>query len=340
MNVLLVLHTDENQHLVLPDVAKELNVLGVRSRTLWDVEANLKHRLWTLGQTTAVVSFLGLKKFKPGWATLWQQEQLTKIGEYEILCRAGIPTPKTKPLYQDSEPDLSDFDEYVVVKPARGGCGAFARIMRRGKARWRPLEVDCIGSGVNDALIVQEYIHTGPWPTSYRVATVFGEPIYALRIMADRKRRPMEYVKERVDAHMFAGHSIVASSKGCTMDAHVPDDVIDFARRVHLAFPTIPLLGTDIVREENTGTLYALEVNANGWTFHLANKLKEEIQRDFGVDLYSQFGGPKAIARGILNRLSWNSEGVHAALRLVEGVAAQDRFEESDNEHTAHTASR
>ena len=339
MNVLLVLHTDENQHLVLPDVAKELRHLGVRSRVVWDVEPDLKHRLWTLGQPTAVVSFTLLRKFIPAWAMIWQQARLTKIGEYEVLSRAGIPTPKTKPLYRDSEPDLSDFDEYVVVKPARGGCGAFARIMRRGRARWRPLEVNRVNSGVNEALIAQEYIHTGPWPTSYRVATVFGEAIYALRITADRKRKPMEYAKGSVGAHMFAGHSIVASSKGCTMDAQVPDDVIEFAKAVHLAFPTIPLLGTDIVREESTGKLYVLEVNASGWTFHLANKIREEVERDFGVDLYSQFGGPKAVARGILNRLSWDSDEVYAAQRLVHEVATQDRFEERHDEYSARETS-
>ncbi len=302
MNVLLVLHTDENQHLILPEVAKELCRSGVRSRGVWDLEPRFKHRLWTLGRRTVVVSMTPIKNFTPQWATLWQQVKCDKIYEAFLLEQAGIPTPRQRALYRGVETDLSEFDDYVVVKPARGGCGAFVRVMRRAKARWRPIAVDIVKSGVNEALIAQDYIHTGPWPTSYRVGTVFGEPIYALRIVADRSRKPID--PEKGDwADAFAGSTIVASSKGCTMSTDVPEDVLQFARRVHRAFPTIPLLGTDILREHNTGKLYALEVNPTGSTLHFDNEKSARLKSEFGIDLYAQFGGAKAIARGIYRRL-------------------------------------
>ena len=307
MNILLVLHDDENQHLILPEVVKEFSKLGIRSRTVWDIEPKLKHRLWTLGRPTKVVSLVLLRRFMPDWAEIWQQIKYDKIQESSMFEQAGIPTPKFKPLYMDAEPDLSEFGEYVVVKPARGGCGAFVRVMRRNKVYWRPVAVNRVKSGINNALIVQEYIHTGPWPVSYRVGTIFGEPIYALHIKADRMREPFND-NVGLSPKFFEGKTVVASSKGCTMDGDVPEDVMEFARRIHWIFPTIPLLGIDIVREHHTGKLYALEVNSGGWTFHLANEKKERIQNEFGLDLLKQFGGAKAIARGIYNRLFWKNE--------------------------------
>ena len=184
--------------------------------------------------------------------------------------------------------------------------GALVRIMRRDKVRWRPLEVQSLGR-VSSALIVQQYVHTGPWPVSYRVGTVFAEPLYALRITADHTRQPIAY-DPACGTGAFDGRTIVASSRGCRMDTDVPDDVVALATRAHAVFPTIPLLGTDIVREEATGQLYVLEVNASGWTFHLANERSDRIKREFGIDLSAQFGGAAAMTRGIYRRLCASNE--------------------------------
>lgn len=87
------------------------------------------------------------------------------------------------------------------------------------------------------------------------------------------------------------------------MDTNLPKRIIEFAERIHRAFPTIPLLGSDIVEEVGTGILYALEVNAIGWTFHLTSPRRERIKREFGIDLCEQFGGAEAVARGLIRRL-------------------------------------
>jgi D-alanine-D-alanine ligase-like ATP-grasp enzyme len=87
----------------------------------------------------------------------------------------------------------------------------------------------------------------------------------------------------------------------------VPDDVIEFSRQVHRAFPDVPLLGTDIIREHTSGKLYALEVNSFGWCFHLTTSLYDDLLQNNDIDLRKQFGGAAAVARGIHRRLS---EGV------------------------------
>lgn len=307
INVLLVVHEYENQHKILPQVVHELHALGdkfgrrYRARLVHDYQPNLKHKLWALGRSTVVISLLPLRRFLPPWATLWTNALIDKVAEYQALEKGGIPIPKWVAVYEGDHPDLSAFDEVVVVKPARGGWGALVRVMRRDRVTWRPLKIERMNE-VSKAMIAQEYIHTGPWPISYRVGTVFGEPIYAWRHTGNKSTPPFEGTPKT--SKDFTGRSIVASAKGCTYDLDIPEDVIDFARRVHTAFPTIPLLGTDILREEATGKLYVSEVNATGDTFHLTSDAGLRIQREFGLDVTNQFGGAKAVARGIYRRLN------------------------------------
>lgn len=166
--------------------------------------------------------------------------------------------------------------------------------------RWQSNEIQKFG-WLSDVLIAQEYIHTGPWPTSYRIGTVFGEPVYAWRCVADRLRKPFDGTER--NSTFFEGRTIVSSSKGCTFDLEVPEDVLELARLTHEAFPTVPVLGTDIIRDFETGQLYVVEVNAMGDTFHLTSDTGRKIAREFNLDLLGQFGGACAIARGIYHRL-------------------------------------
>lgn len=318
MNLLLVTHGEEQQHQLLPDVVHAVRKLApdVRCRLVHDCAPRLKHRLWTLRRRTAVVSMRPVwswptPRFTPDWAVLWQQAPLDKVQEYAQLERAAIPVPRWTALGRHAAPSLSAFSPFVVVKPASGALGALVRIKRRDRVRWEPsvVRVNPLsrGEAISETLIVQEYIHTGPWPTSYRVGTVFGEPIYALRVLADRNRKPFE--ERPRDARAFSNRTIVASSRGSTFDGTVPEDVIQFARQVHAAFPAVPLLGTDIVRDCDTGQLYVLEVNAAGWTFHLTSVAHERFLRESGIDLRTQFGGATAVARGLVGRLAMESRG-------------------------------
>ena len=307
MNVLLVKHFVENMNELLPDVIAELKKIGSehRHQLVHDLKPGFKHKLWTLGKPTVVISFRPIKCFKPDWAEIWQQEWLTKAQEYEWLEAFGIPVPKWKLVTKDRMPDLSDFDEFVVVKPASGAFGAMVRVCKKSRITWQPLEIKK-NKTVSNAMIVQEFIYTGPWPSIYRVGTCFGEPYYTWRVTADRSREPFD--ESKIGSDFFAGKTIVSTSKGCTKDTNVPEEVLELARRTHRAFPTIPLLGTDMVRDYKTGKLYVLEVNASGGHFHLTSETFTNIKENFDIDLRKQFGGAKAVAQGIYRRLNENGK--------------------------------
>jgi hypothetical protein len=305
LNVLLISTSAHNLDRIMPDVAVALRRAHHRTRLVSDTQPALKHRLWSLGRATAAVGLHAVGLFKPSWATVWAQSSYDKAEECRILEAAGIRVPRWT-VMGDEPVDLTGFPPVVVVKPVLGLRGALVRVMRRERVRPRRLELTS-SSVEQRGMIIQEYVHTGPWPTSFRVATVFGEPVYALRMVADTARATISGDVNRPEA--FAGRTIVASSKGCRMSTDVPEDVIAFGRRVHEAFPDIPLLGSDIIRDAATGELYALEVNSQGWTLHLANDVYERLRRESGIDLRRQFGGVDAVARGILTRLRTLADG-------------------------------
>ena len=299
MNVLLVRTSESDQNAVLSEVVKELHEFGVRARLVWDVTPRLKHRLWTFGLPTYVIALKPIKRFMPSWAKILQQVKYDKIQEYQLLDQAGIPVPKWTAINQGDVRDLSEFGDYVVTKPAGGCRGAFVRIMRRDRVKWRYLNLEH-RRGKSTAIIIQEYIHTGSRAMSYRVTTCFGEPYYAWRTTAAYSRFSFE--EEFTGSHFFAGKTIVSTSKGCVMDPNVPLDVVHFGTQVHKAFPNIPLLSIDIIRDNRSGALYVLELNTAGLVMVATPQSMNRIKYDFGFDPCAQFGGARAVARGIYNR--------------------------------------
>jgi hypothetical protein len=69
---------------------------------------------------------------------------------------------------------------------------------------------------------------------------------------------------------------------------------------VAAAFPEIPSLGIDIIREEETRWLYCLEVNASGFTWHISSAYGLGLQRRHNVDLPGQFGALDVIADALI----------------------------------------
>ena len=63
------------------------------------------------------------------------------------------------------------------------------------------------------------------------------------------------------------------------------------ARLAAGAFPEIPLLGVDVIRDADTGRLFVLEVNSSGYVWHFSSKTGRSIQQEFDLCLESQFDG-------------------------------------------------
>ena len=211
---------------------------------------------------------------------------LSKSQEYIALRKAGIPVPKWTLLSEDNFPDLSGFDDYIVRKPDYGGRGAEVKIVRKSRIRWKSITTS--SAGECSSIVLQKFIYTGPRPVSFRVNTLFGRVLYSERYEA-RDNRPVWTGPEDLE---FGGRSIVASARSSKVALNYEEDIIRFGEQAHSAFPDIPLLGFDIVREVPSGKLFVLEANAVGyvWSFHTG------LDASFGFSAEEQFDGVRKAA--------------------------------------------
>lgn len=242
-----------------------------------------------------------LRFFRPRRGRVFTGLPLRKSEEYDALSRAGVPVPRWALLTQASMPDLAAFGPYIVMKPDFSGRGADVRIVRRSRVQWRAPTTD-LAKGCNGEQcdwIVQDFVYTGPYPVSYRVATLFGKPIWGLSIHADPTRRPLA---QRYDFDA-GGISIVSSGKGCSFSLMDDPEILALARQAHAAFPDVPLIGVDVLRDADTGRLCVLEVNAVGLTWHLTSPIGRKVQREFGFDLDSQFNARRTAAQVLIEQV-------------------------------------
>jgi len=242
---------------------------------------------------------------RPTQGVVFEGRSLRKSEEYAALERIGVNVPRWTLYTSTSAPDLGSFDRYVVVKPDVGGRGADVKIKRKGRVRWSAPTTDLAKHVTRDSCdwIVQEFVYTGVHPVSYRVASLFGEPLWSWRVQADSGRRPLRHRFDFAGAADGGGMSIVSSGKGCVFSPIHDPTLSGLARTAHQAFPDIPLIGVDILRDADTGRLYVIEVNAIGWTWHLSSPVGRNIQQQFGFDLDAAFQVRRRAARVLADQV-------------------------------------
>ncbi len=220
----------------------------------------------------------------------WQGNPMSKSEEMERLVAAGISIPPYELLTESEQTkDLSHLGEYVVTKPARGGRGANVLLQRASKVKWAPQETRIAGK--SRILVAQKFIWTGPFATSYRVTSLFGECLWSEQVQAGPNRTP------QIDKGKGVSGTIVSSSKDCVYKLNYDEEIIQFGLAAHRAFPKIPLLGVDVIRDANTGKLYVTEVNASGYVWHFTSPKGLQTQEQFGYRLESQFDGRRKAAQ-------------------------------------------
>jgi glutathione synthase/RimK-type ligase-like ATP-grasp enzyme len=247
---------------------------------------------------TLAVSFCRPRTFRPRLKAFHHGLPLRKSEEFAALQRCGIPVPRWALLREGERPDLTGFGDYVVTKPDRGARGADVKIRRASRLRWKAPETDQARNmeRATSDLVVQEFIYTGRWPVSYRVVSLFGKVLFALRLEADHRRRPLESSKD------FSGISIVSNTLESSYTLSGDEEIIEFGERAHAAFPEIPLLGIDIIRDCETGKLYVMEVNPDGWSWLFKSTAGRRLQEANGIDFDSQFQGIRKTALILIDR--------------------------------------
>lgn len=219
---------------------------------------------------------------------------LTKLQEYRLLLQAGLPTPRTALLREALDANAPDWSSAVVVKPNQGMRGTDVRLFRtRCLPDLKPQGND--PGGPSREWLVQEWIDTGPYPSSYRIMTVLGQVIYCIKSVATAK------VDSRIVAIPDRGIPIAANGQERSVSCVADSDVVELAGQVHQCLTHTPVMGIDIVRERDSGKLFVLELNSVGQTWHLSSDHGKEYQRKYGLDLYGQFNGLARIAQSLID---------------------------------------
>lgn len=221
----------------------------------------------------------------------------SKAEQAEWFASTGLPHPTTKLIEIDTELDEKSWGPFTVVKPNRLGQGRGIRLVRTSDVKWRAPDSWPKGDDRHGRqLIAQQFINTGQHSRSHRVFSVLGQPIYSIVSEASEKLElPDPSGKDAVDLDIAvqSGHRVIKMSHD--------DDVISLAKSVHQKFPHLPTLGIDIIREEETGRLFLLEMHPAGGTWHLSTPHGLKHQRDHGLDYYGQFNALDTIAKALID---------------------------------------
>jgi hypothetical protein len=215
---------------------------------------------------------------------LLKNRPILKPGQHKVFVDAGLPTPPTMRFFPGMKLDPILFGEYVVIKPINPTIASYGRgIQLFRRKRLETLTImdfprDHFIHSDRDGYIVQRFINTGPFLGVYRVLTLFGVPLYCF-LAKDKLPQPtLAGTDDEIERLRVTSNTGNYRVRSMCSDA----DVLELAVRVGKALPDIPLLGTDIIREEATGRPFVLECNPGGNTWHFSSRLTTAVRQQMG----------------------------------------------------------
>jgi hypothetical protein len=291
----------------ISDIDPSIETFVVSSISAGSVSRRLAARLPSL-----VVSTGRLLVFKPLRGKIYQGWPMPKLEELRRLASAGLPVPRTAVLTPDLKLDPSVWGEFVILKPtdiATSSHGRGIQLMRTARVRYiRPQDYPADHPGRLGPMVVQQFIDTGQAITTYRVLTLFGEPLYAQLNVADGARVDLAASDEVIENAPIALQTARAREGQLTTEP----EVLALARAAHAAVPEIPLKGTDILRDTRTGKLYVIELNSGGNTWHFSSQYSASIRRSYGPEYElgrrQQFDSLRTAARVLVERTNAEAE--------------------------------
>lgn len=287
---LIILHVPRAHH-----VADFLTVRNMMYGKAPDIEviiatqdAQLPNDFWQKAseRPTLLFSPMPMKHNPLVRGRLLMGRNLTKAKQAEMFFSAGLAIPMTTRLLPDTRLDEQKWGPFVVLKPNLGRQGLGVRMVRTRDARWTdPLSWPKDDPRHGHDALAQQYVDTGAYPSCFRVFSVLGKVIYSIKSTATQPLPALDARgKDPIDIE------VAANGEERSIRLNHDQDILDFGRDVHAKFPELPSLGIDILRHQNTGELFVMEMNATGGSWHLSSNYGLAQQRKYGLDYYNQFG--------------------------------------------------
>ncbi|MEX2129185.1 MAG: hypothetical protein WD871_13215 [Xanthobacteraceae bacterium] len=289
---LLILHTPTAQ--ALSDWVEvkdriEARAPDIEVRIASNLARNSVTRRWQVSRPSLVFSPSPLLEYQPAGGRVYagrHLHELAKDEELRRLTQAGLPVPATIRLTPDLRLIGEPWSEYVVVKPTTGWSGKMVRLVRTEDLPRRYTELSRDG---RVQMLVQPYIdHVDAEgrPGTYRVTTLFGHEIW-VAYMYRPVPRPLLGEIAADPAGIIAVND---RSHARIMTFCREENLIALARSAFRAFPEIPVLGIDIIRETATGRLFLMECNPSGNVWHFSSDRAREVTTpEYRRGMYEQF---------------------------------------------------
>jgi hypothetical protein len=242
----------------------------------------LSEAAWQRPTLTVALNSMFNLKVKRG--PVLKNYQISKLAQHKIFQEADLPTPPTLPFKFGMQLDPILFGEFVIIKPMSlvlGSQGRGVQLFRRRRLetmRSRDFPTGHLIHKDREGYLVQKFIDTGEFVPYTRVSTFFSEPMYSYFQRSKSPRGSLDSPDEVIETLRITNNSVIFRER----QLRAEDDVVAFARRVHDAFPNIPLLGTDILREYGTGKLFVVECNPGGNTWHFSSKMTLPLRLKIG----------------------------------------------------------
>lgn len=245
----------------------------------------------------------------PPRGAIFENRELSKLDQFNRFTSAGIKTPLTAVFRTRDSYAEANWGEFIILKPLPlrlTGKGGSARLLRtRTLAEIAPSRLPEDHILRKSPVLVQQFIDTGRFPSKWRVLSLFGEPLYSSFSQSMVPRTDLDADDAAIAASVIeprTPENKEADLEGLRDKLAIDKEVLAFARLIHGAFARIPLMGIDILREETSGNLYALEVNAGGNVWHFSSYAELHRERLGGKQrMIDQFGAWSAAARALIH---------------------------------------
>ena len=164
--------------------------------------------------------------------TTYCGQQIPKDEQMRMLAAQGIRVPKWTFLKPQTTLNEQEWGRFIILKPVAFGRATEGRgveLVRTSAIKYRlRAQFSKDHPGSHGQMIVQQFIDTGKHSEDYRVLTLFGAPLYALR---RRQLTPMPDLDDPTWTMASAGVTTNASSGEREVEYCYDKDVLKFASK-------------------------------------------------------------------------------------------------------------
>jgi hypothetical protein len=204
--------------------------------------------------------------------------QISKLLQDEMFRLGGIRSPRTAKYEIGMLLDPQVWGDLVLMKPMplnKTSKGIGIQAFRTRRLSGMSAEDFPPSHQVHKTpMLIQQFVDSGPFPQKYRALTLCGEVLYIAEDTCDTQRPDPSATDDEIESGIF-------HANGARVEYGQYPEILEYARKLASAFPSIPLLGCDIIRDLHTGNLYALEVNAGGNVWHFSSKMMADRRARF-----------------------------------------------------------